>query len=249
MAVLAAWSFTAQPIQGETFEGLVQNIDTCSLHLKNKPASVVTTEEQLVAAAFHDGYVAMNYLTRQGERSASWYRGPLNPVQLHPVKLQPFFSAESGMIYDAKTGLFDMSYAVAWQIGRLLALSDSDFAVGLMKWRKSQKVAQNVKLEQSNTLQRMPGVLESGGIQNLSLGDKQALAGMIHSFFSVSFSALVSPADPDAKPLISTGDPTGTKAVADQMPGLLSREQLLDVIRSGPFMKDRLQQIIIGQNQ
>jgi hypothetical protein len=249
MAVLASWSFTALPKQGETFEGLVQNIDTCSLHLKNKPASVTTPEEQLVAAAFHDGYVAMNYLTRQGERSAAWYRGPLNPVQLHPVKLQPFFSAESGMIYDAKTGLFDMSYAVAWQIGRLLALSDSEFAVGLMKWRKSLKVAQNLKLEQGNTMQRMSGVLESGGVQQLSLGDKKALAGMIHSFLSVSFSALVSPTNPDEEPLIRTGDPTGVKAVADQMPGLLSRDQLLDVIRSGAFMKDRLQQIIIGQNQ
>lgn len=249
MAVLAAWSFTALPKQGETFEGLVQNIDTCSLHLKNKPASVNTDEEKLVAAAFHDGYVAMNYQTRQGERSAAWYRGPLNPVQLNMVKLEPFFSAESGMIYDAKTGLFDMSYAVAWQIGRLLALSDSEFAVGLMKWRKQQKVAQNIKMEQTNTLQRMSGVLDRDGVEKLSLGDKKALAGMIHSFLSVSFSALVRPANPDAAPLIRTGDPTNVQAVADQMPGLLSREQLLDVIRAGAFMKNRLQEIIIGQNQ
>lgn len=249
MAVLAAWSFTALEKQGETFEGLVQNINTCSLHLKNKPASVATKEEQLVAAAFHDGYVAMNYLTRQGEKSAAWYRGPLAPVQLYPVKLEPFFSAESGMIYDAKAGLFDMSYAVAWQIGRLLALSDSEFAVGLMKWRKEQKVSQNLRFEQSNAMHRMSGVLETSGLENISLDDKRVIADMIHSFLSVSFSALVSPKNADAAPLIRTGDPTNIQAVADQMPGLLSRDQVLDVVRSGAFMKDRLQQIIIGQNQ
>jgi hypothetical protein len=245
MAVLAAWSFTPLPKQGETFEGLVQNMDACSLHLKNKPASLNTTEEQLVAAAFHDGYVAMNYLTRQGERSAAWYRGPLTPVKLNLVKLEPFFSSESGMIYDPGTGLFDMSYAVAWQIGRLLALSDSEFAVGLMKWRKAQKVSSNLQLEQRNTLNRMQGLLTNVVPAELTLEDKHAITDLIHTFLSVSFSALVSPAaNAAAAPLIRTGDPTGRKAVAHQMPGLLSEQQLLEVLRSGPFMKDRLQQII-----
>jgi hypothetical protein len=247
MAVLASWSFTALPKQGETFKELVQNIDACSLHLKNKPANLVTQEEQLVAAAFHDGYVAMNYLTRQGERSAAWYRGPFTPEQLKYVKLQPFFSAESGMIYDRNTGLFDMSYAVAWQIGRLLALSDAEFAVGLMKWRKTQKVAHNLKLEQSNTFNRIQGLLGNVEPHLLAFDDKKAITGLIHSFLAVSFSAMVAPpAGINAEPLIKTGDPTGTKEVADKMPGLLSEQQLLDVLRSGPFMKDRLQQIIMS---
>jgi hypothetical protein len=245
MAVLATWSFTALPTQGETFEGLVQNIDTCSLHLQNKPASVNTPEEQLVSSAFHDGYVAMTYLTRQGERTASWYRGPLTPVQLSYVKLDPFFSAESGMIYDDRTGLFDMSYAVAWQIGRLLALSDTEFAVGLMRWRKSQKVSQNLKLEQKNSLNRLQGLFTNMEPQLLATGDKKAITNLIHSFLSESFSLRVSPARGSATaPLIRTGDPTGLKMVANKMPGLLSERQVLDVLRSGAFMKDRLQEII-----
>jgi len=246
MAVLASWTFTALPQQGETFKDLVQHINTCSLHLPNKPAQISTEAEQLVAAAFHDGYVAMNYQTRQGERTAAWYRGPLTPVQLNAVKLEPFFSAEAGMIYDGKTGLFDMSYAVAWQIGRLLALSDSEFAVGLMKWRKEQKAAQNLKLEQHNTLNRMQGLFADASPHLLEAGDKLVISDLIHQFLSMDFAARVSPGQAGAEPLIRTGDPAGTRGKTDGMPGLLSETQVADLLRYGPMMKDRLQQLIMA---
>lgn len=243
MAVLATWSFTALPAQGETFEGLVQNINVCSLHLQNKPANIVTDAEKLVANAFHDGYVAMTYHTRDGEKTAAWYRGPLTPVKLDFVKLDPFFSAESGMIYDAKTGLFDLSYAVAWQIGRLLALSDSEFSVGLMRWRKEQKVAQNLKLEQGNALNRMQGLF-SQAAPLLEYDDKKAISNLIHSFLSTDFAGLVRPKDLAAEPLISVADHTGTKGKTSQMPGLLSKQEVADLLRQGPFIMERLKQII-----
>ncbi|BAU54016.1 hypothetical protein [Mucilaginibacter gotjawali] len=243
MAVLAAWSFTALPAQGETFEGLVQNINVCSLHLQNKPVNVVTDAEKLVADAFHDGYVAMTYHTRDGEKTAAWYRGPLTPVKLDFVKLDPFFSAESGMIYDAKTGLFDLSYAVAWQIGRLLALSDSEFSVGLMRWRKEQKVAQNLNMEQGNTLARMQGLFGDTAAQ-FEYNDKKAIANLIHTFLSMDFANMVRPESIAAEPLIRLADHTGTRGRTSQMPGLLSKQEVADLLRQGPFIMERLKQII-----
>jgi len=243
MAVMATWSFTALPEKGETFADLVQNLNVCSLHLQNKPAKVVTDAEKLVANAFHDGYVAMTYHTRDGEKTAAWYRGPLTPVKLDFVKLDPFFSAESGMIYDAKTGLFDLSYAVAWQIGRLLALSDSEFSVGLMKWRKEQKAAQNLKLEQGNTLNRMQGLFGDAAPQ-LEYNDKKVIANLIHTFLSMDFARLVRPESLAAEPLISVSDHTGTKGKSRQLPGLLSRQEVADLLKQGPFIMERLKQII-----
>ena len=35
---------------------------------------------------------------------------------------------------DAETGLMDQSYAAAWQLGRLLALSSASFANALSAW-------------------------------------------------------------------------------------------------------------------
>lgn len=244
MAVLATWSFTTLEQQGETFRDLAQNINACSLHLPNKPATVVTDAEKLVAAAFHDGYTAMTYKTRQGEKTAAWYRGAFTPVKRDKVKIDPFFSAESGMIYDQKTGLFDLSYAVAWQIGRLLALSDSEFAVGLMKWRKSQKVAQNLKVEQHHTLGRMQGLFTKQNPQ-LEVADRKLIADLIHNFLSVDFAGQANPSKEEV-PLIRTGDPTGTKARAADMPGLLSPEEVAELLQHGPFMKNRLKQLIMA---
>ncbi len=245
MAILASWSFTAEEEQGETFKDLVQNINTCSLHLPNKPKNTITEAEQLVANAFHDGYTAMTYKTRQGEQTAAWYRGAFTPVKRDKVKMDPFFSSESGMIYDAKTGLFDVSYAVAWQIGRLLALSDSEFAVGLMKWRKAQKVAENLKVEQHHALNRMQGLFATTDAQ-LEFTDKKIIANLIHTFLSTDFAGQVSPAGRMEKPLIRMGDPTGTRAKTGEMPGLLSQEEVAELLQHGPFMKDRLKQLIMA---
>jgi len=245
MAVLATWSFTTLEQQGETFKDLAQNINTCSLHLPNKPAATITEAEKLVAAAFHDGYTAMTYKTRQGEQTAAWYRGALTPVKLDKVKLDPFFSSESGMIYDQKTGLFDLSYAVAWQIGRLLALSDSEFAVGLMKWRKEQKVAQNLKVEQHHTLSRMKGLFAHAKLQ-LDTADKHMVADLIHSFFSTDFARQVNPANREEAPLIRTGDASGMRSRVAGMPGLLTQSEVAELLQQGPLMKDRLKQLIMA---
>jgi hypothetical protein len=279
MAVLATWGFSALPARGETFKDLVQGLDACSLHLRNQPTDANSDAGKLVSAAFHDGYVALNYHTRDGEQTAAWYRGPLLPVMLNLVKWDPFFSAESGMIYDPGTGLFDLSYAVAWQIGRLLALSDSEFAVGLMNWRKEQKVAQNLRLEQYNAMDRLQGIFRilqppfgqtPDDRQNAlsgqpptsrqpetpnsgeSLGaaadtdDKYRIRHLIDLFLSSGFPQMVSPRQKSASPLIRMGDPTGTQSKENELPGLLSRAQITELLEQGHNMKDRMKEILLA---
>jgi hypothetical protein len=244
MAVLASWSFNALPARGETFKDLVENLDVCSLHLQNKPPSQATEAQQLVAAAFHDGYVALNYNTRDGEQTAAWYRGALTPVQLNQAKLTPFFSAEAGMIYDKKTGLFDLSYAVAWQIGRLLALSDEEFAVALMKWRKEQKVALNLQQEQFNALNRLQGAFAPSAFDNLNdQGDRYRVRHLIHSFLCDDLAGLIAPRD-GSKPLIRTSDPTGMQDRREQFPGLLSMQEVTALLEQGPALANRMQEIL-----
>lgn len=257
MAVLAAWSFSALPARGETFKDLVQGLDTCSLHLRNQPADPQSDAGKLVAAAFHDGYTTLNYHTRDGEQTAAWYRGPLLPVTLDLAKWQPLFSAESGMIYDQATGLFDLSYAVAWQIGRLLALSDAEFAVGLMNWRKEQKVAQNLRLEQDNALLRFGDLFstlaQTDGADGTNDKDetndtdnKYRIRNLIDTFLSASFPALIAPKNGSlSEPLIRTSDPTGVRGHADAFPGLLSRSQVTELLQQGPRMLDKMKELLL----
>ncbi|WP_315823096.1 hypothetical protein [Paraflavitalea speifideaquila] len=47
-----------------------------------------------------------------------------------------FLSSSAATIFDPVMGLFDMSYAAAWQVGQSLALADKTFAQTVFRFRK-----------------------------------------------------------------------------------------------------------------
>lgn len=245
MAVLASWSFTGLAAQDENFSTLVQNLNSCSLRLPNQPAQQATEAEQLVAAAFHDGYNAMNYLTRFGETTAAWYRGPFTPVQLSAIEQDPFFSAEAGMIYDQQTGLFDLSYAASWQIGRLLALADKEFAVTLMNWRRSQKVEAQIQLEHARTAERLTGLVTFNASDNQR--SRRTVTQQLREFMTGSFPQLAAPQSNDQKPLIRSADPTGFGNRMNQMPGMLTQQELIELLEQGPALRESLKQFLTNR--
>lgn len=83
-----------------------------------------------------NGFAPLAYHTRTGEESFAWYRGPLVPLLTAPLqKSQPFLSADAAVIYQAEYGVFDLSLAAAWEIGRALALADRGFGQKLQAYR------------------------------------------------------------------------------------------------------------------
>ena len=52
-------------------------------------------------------------------------------------------SADELLRYDRHTGMFDVSLAAAWQLGRLLALADPELSVQIANWKASGHRAQN----------------------------------------------------------------------------------------------------------
>lgn len=86
--------------------------------------------------ALRMGYTALGHHTRDGGQTVSWYRGPLLPgpvaTDLLPLSLA---SSDAATRYDPGSGMFDLSYAGAWQIGRLLAIQDKRFSALLCNWR------------------------------------------------------------------------------------------------------------------
>ena len=94
--------------------------------------------DETVPKALGLGYTALSHATRQGVKTVSWYRGPLVPVRWLDVGSFPEIhaNADEALHYDDETGLFDVSYAAAWQLGRLLALQKSDFAGSLLHGRR-----------------------------------------------------------------------------------------------------------------
>lgn len=138
---LASWSFVSMPVPGESFADLAQNLvlpegdDPSNLMLK---LPVSDSKVNPVAVnRLNDGYAALSYHTFTGEDTFAWYRGPFTPVMPQPLPdNQLLTTASAATIYDATNGIFDLSYAAAWQIGRSLALADPAFSAALTTMRR-----------------------------------------------------------------------------------------------------------------
>lgn len=93
-----------------------------------------------------NGYTAKKHLTRSGEMTYSLYRSPLIPYRNKALNVGFRNTADGYLIYDPETGIFDTSYAAAFQIGRLLSLSRKPDAQMLQKLRKKAKLGSHKKL-------------------------------------------------------------------------------------------------------
>jgi len=149
LVVLASWSFTAFELPG-TFLELMEDLakQRGGVRLLRLPAGEIPAPptvsgdpravgEAAAREALELGYVALRNEMRSGEVTTSWFRGPLAAAPTaRDHAYGPYRYSDHAVHYDPATGLFDHSYAGAWQIGRLLALSDGPFARALFDWRR-----------------------------------------------------------------------------------------------------------------
>ena len=149
---LDSWQFlTTEPIEDFKYL-LLQTLkegDPFTLRIPAQPLDNPSEEDVFVQNAFAMGYAALNHQTRLSDKTVSWYRGPLVPyeVEVDAVTL-PAFNSDSLTRYDNQTGLFDTSYAAAWQLGRLLALEDKVFSVSLYNWKMNSQIEDIREIEQ-----------------------------------------------------------------------------------------------------
>ncbi len=119
-----------QARHGENFRRLLLNLDTGALR---GPESNYAPAETY----FKAGYTLFPHGLRQGDRTLSLYRGPFLPRAGEKQSLNlPAAYADQLLRYDGDTGLFDVSYAAAWQLGRLLSLQNKSFATALASWKE-----------------------------------------------------------------------------------------------------------------
>lgn len=125
LVVLEHWAFVSE---GETFEERVERLHK-DKDLWLRASDGAKADDASVRTALTLGYVPLQHGLRHGDRTVSWYRGPLVPVVTPAATLNLIFAnADEALQYDAHTGLLDASYAAAWQLGRLLALQAPEFA-------------------------------------------------------------------------------------------------------------------------
>lgn len=157
--VLARWRFTAAG-SGD-FESLMRGLDVGGM----------MTAPQGCPPVAPTGHTVIAHRTRRGEETTAWYRGPLVPRE--PVRRppdRPVFAADQARAV-ATDGMEDLSEAAAFEVGRLLAMSDARFLGELLAWRRDTMAA----AVQDSTLGLVPGVTGLG-IDPATAGRTLALA-------------------------------------------------------------------------
>ncbi|KAF8457873.1 hypothetical protein BDZ91DRAFT_837736 [Kalaharituber pfeilii] len=152
MSSLYSWNFVTLPEGSFNVEEALANLGT-TLNVLRAPDAVIkgidttTAFGKRLQGRLQDGYTLTKYRTTTGEITAAISRGPLTPTKV-PYPLLPAQKEKTGttwlsnsgidlQIMDPEVGLMDITYSVAWQLGKTLAVADKSFATSLIKLRAS----------------------------------------------------------------------------------------------------------------
>jgi len=125
LVALTSWQFTCEG--PGPFRKLMQKLDDAMFGTVAKPGHPALTDT---------GHLELTLQDRLGAREGVWYRGPLVPYNLTRDDLGPYHSADQARRVTPETGAEDISYAAAFELGRLLAAADPRLAQALMRWRR-----------------------------------------------------------------------------------------------------------------
>lgn len=177
LVVLQSWSFTVAP--GKNFMELCEGLHVSPFKM-NYPA----TTNDILKKSYDYGYTLLPHVTRNGTQTYSWYRGPFNPnfLPANP-KTKIYKTADEALRFDQQTGLVDISYAAAWQLGRLLALKDKTFSTALYQWKLQGKR----KVVKTAARQQIAGLLPSEFAGNIS--ETATLEETMQSFLANYYNA------------------------------------------------------------
>jgi len=131
--VLLHWKFTSTG--EEDFEYLMRHLD--SRLIGSEPSEPARSDGRLPLVVTETGHVELDQRTRHGDSVRAWYRGPLlpHPADTAAPRLELAHAADQlrAVVPD---GHEDLSLAVAFEIGRLLALSQPSMVAALLRWRQ-----------------------------------------------------------------------------------------------------------------
>jgi hypothetical protein len=224
MVVLFQWKFTVDPAldphdhPGRDLDSLFKTIDAAALSVKAGAIAPGATVSKRVQTLLDRGAAVLAHQNRAGDRVPSVYHGPLRPAFRHrhyfnlevdhsDDRTLPFDGGSDDLLlYDPAIGIFDVSYAAAWQLGRLLALGDRRLINALFAWRRANHRAlhQQVREQETGVLQEPIEHLlaslrrwigEGPALEANGAGDPLALDGAAHVAAVVA--AHETPADVD----------------------------------------------------
>jgi hypothetical protein len=145
--VLAHWSFTTS--EGATFETLMHDLDVGLLGTVPEPVTGAPPPARPAPEVVQTGHIGLGHRARRGDAVRAWYRGPLVPF---PTLRDASDDALPVVAHSADQirrvvpdGREDLSLAAAFEIGRLLGLSQLSVVSALLRFRGEQFGAGRVR--------------------------------------------------------------------------------------------------------
>lgn len=133
----------------ESFKGLLLDINREPSTLRLAPKDNEELDRYLAL-----GSTILPHAFRQGDILMSWYHGPLVPGIVSADISLPVQASDALLRYDPRVGMFDTSYAAAWELGRLLALRNKAFSIPLFNWKRAH--AQQLKSGEASLFEHLP---------------------------------------------------------------------------------------------
>jgi hypothetical protein len=124
LIVLTAWTFECEGTA--SFRALMQALDVGMIGKPHDGGPEMTDS----------GHQRLESIDRAGAPETVFYRGPLVPAPLSRDANGPYHSADQARRVAPEVGAEDVSYACAFEVGRLSAAADARLAQELMRWRR-----------------------------------------------------------------------------------------------------------------
>jgi hypothetical protein len=192
---LHSWNYTVNPPGMLNVHDAFVQLGTAplGLNLLRAPDDTLDTVRKMsdkvsprLAERLEDGYSLVKYRVQTGEQTVALYRSPFTPTVVAPLnRKQCSNSGQDLQILDREIGIMDVTYSVAWQVGRLLALGDQGFTAALARLRtaihtlamKESKIHVVRFVGGDSSLRRRVDILKNlkqtvGHLSNIHLGDE-----------------------------------------------------------------------------
>lgn len=211
---LARWTF--QCVGKGDFQGLMESLPESGgigmLGMQpDQTTNADTTPLSKYRVAIDSGHVPLKHLTRAGELKTSFYRGAFTPVGVkRNLNEGPYHDADQARRVDPLTGLENIGYAAAFEIGRLMALADARFALELLKWRRSGHRRVGQFLIGKRIKDRLVNILEAIDVSRF-LDDRFLVEALLDR---------IGPRILTEDLLGPLTDPTGLLDLRDRLPGM-----------------------------
>ncbi|KAL5371453.1 hypothetical protein DPSP01_014260 [Paraphaeosphaeria sporulosa] len=140
---LFSWTYTVLPALSLNVKDAMEHLSTTMNVLSIDPCAstaLIGSRDKVqkrVGYRMQDGYTLASHRVQTGESTVALVRGPFTPTVQNGETLgshQSTFATDL-QVLDKELGIMDISYSLAWQLGKSMAIADMAFCAALTRLR------------------------------------------------------------------------------------------------------------------